>query len=60
MLTLASKNTQLTNAVGQSTAPAADLFCIKYKNVAAEQQDLTLEQDASYNDAKLIIESLAY
>jgi hypothetical protein len=60
---IASKNIQLANIIAPASDignPAADLFCIQYKNVTAEQQDLTLEHDASYNDAKLIIESLAY
>jgi hypothetical protein len=60
---IASKNIQLANIIAPTSdigSPAADLFCIQYKNVSVEQQDLTLEHDASYNDAKLIIESLTY
>lgn len=55
---IASKNITLAAA-----SPAADLVCVQYENaqrglVAKPVSDF--EQDASYNDAKLIIESLSY
>jgi len=45
------------------TSPAADLVCIEYRNPQGSlvaKPVSTFEQDASYSDAKLIIESLTY
>ena len=45
------------------SSPAADLICIQYPQeggTASTKPVLAFEQDASFSDAKLIIESLAY
>ncbi len=58
-----SKNIQLANVSGTSASSATDLICIKYQDAQGTAQAKpvsTFEQDASYNDAKLIIESLSY
>lgn len=57
---IVSKNIQLT---GTTTNPAADLVCVQYDDAQGEavaKPVSTFEQDASYNDAKLVIESLTY
>jgi len=60
---ITSKNIMLANVAGANASPAADTICIQYQNAQGSlvpKPVSTFEQDASYNDAKLIIESLSY
>lgn len=57
---ITSKNIQI---VSNTNSPAADLVCIQYRdakgNLIAKSVS-TFQQDSSYSDAKLIVESLSY
>jgi len=55
-----SQNITYTSVSGVSNEPAVDLVCMQYKKSVPEKTISTFEKDASYNDAKLIIESLTY
>jgi hypothetical protein len=65
MPSIASKNIKVAGISDGSTDPAANLFCIGYPAPSATtpvpvKPVSVFEKDASYDDAKLILESLAY
>lgn len=60
---IASKNIKTAGMESDSTEPTANLICIRYPmegNVTPVKPVSAFEQDASYKDARLIIESLTY
>ncbi len=63
---IASKNIRLANIIAPAADvnnPTADVVCIQYQQVngqTPEKAVSTFENDVSFNDAKLIIESLTY
>ncbi|MEU9276545.1 hypothetical protein [Streptomyces sp. NPDC048341] len=60
---VASKNIKLANVEGSTAAAPANLVCVQYAEVQGQlplKPVSTFENDASFNDAKLIMESLAY
>jgi cytoskeletal protein RodZ len=65
MPSVASKNIQVAGMSDGSTGPTANLICIGYPapdstSPVPVKPISAFEQDTSYNDAKLIIESLTY